>query len=140
MRLQGNAPQGVPALSYIGTPSGSMVGSASRPVGNLIAVPGVSPTSLNPFISIIPSTLVLAGDHAGCVLSIPNSGIVTLYGGDFPISASATLFAAGPDGMTVDDTSVTVLGGDAFLNVAQGGMAWVYRATSTDWIVAGGTS
>ncbi|AHG23789.1 tail protein [Mycobacterium phage EagleEye] len=40
MRLKGIPPEGVPAVSYVGKPQGTIVGSADRPVGKIISVPG----------------------------------------------------------------------------------------------------
>ncbi|AEL17655.1 tail protein [Mycobacterium phage Theia] len=40
MRLKGYPTDGRPALSYLGSPTGSIVGSAERPVGHIISVPG----------------------------------------------------------------------------------------------------
>ena len=40
MKLRGIPPNEIPALSYVGQPEGSLVGTAQRPVGNIIAVPG----------------------------------------------------------------------------------------------------
>jgi len=40
MRLRGAPPDGQPALSYINKPTGSLVGSAQRPVGHLLPLPG----------------------------------------------------------------------------------------------------
>lgn len=40
MRLKGKSPNGLPALSYVSTPEGSLVGSTKRPTGTIIAVPG----------------------------------------------------------------------------------------------------
>lgn len=40
MRLKGSPPDGVPALSFVGSPTGSIIGSASLPIGKIISVPG----------------------------------------------------------------------------------------------------
>ncbi|QJD50107.1 minor tail protein [Mycobacterium phage Danforth] len=40
MRLRGIPPEGVPALSYVGQPTGSVIGSTERPIGKIISVPG----------------------------------------------------------------------------------------------------
>lgn len=40
MRLRGFPPEGIPALSYVSTPQGAIVGSARRQVGKIISVPG----------------------------------------------------------------------------------------------------
>ncbi|QFG10378.1 tail protein [Mycobacterium phage Anthony] len=40
MRLKGTPPGGVPALSYLGSPRGSIIGSVKRPMGRVIAVQG----------------------------------------------------------------------------------------------------
>lgn len=40
MLLKGYPPDGRPALSYLGKPTGSLVGTADRPVGHLIPLPG----------------------------------------------------------------------------------------------------
>lgn len=40
MRLKGYPTDGAPALSYVGTPTGSMIGTADRPVGKVISLPG----------------------------------------------------------------------------------------------------
>lgn len=40
MRLQGSSPNGVPAVSYIGTPEGSLVGTSKRPEGTILSLPG----------------------------------------------------------------------------------------------------
>ncbi|QDK03089.1 minor tail protein [Mycobacterium phage SydNat] len=42
MRLKGYPTDGRPALSYLGSPTGSIIGSTERPVGHLISVPGQS--------------------------------------------------------------------------------------------------
>lgn len=45
MRLKGYAPDGAPALSYVDSPNGTIVGSVKLPVGHLISIPGqVGPT------------------------------------------------------------------------------------------------
>lgn len=41
MRLLGIPPDGLPAISYVGSPTGSIVGSAERPIGKIISVPGL---------------------------------------------------------------------------------------------------
>lgn len=87
------------------------------------------------------ASIVLKQEHVGKLLAIPSGGTVTLSASTLPVGASVFLFAAGADGLTVDPTGVTVLGdSDVYLNVAQGGPAWVYRATEDAWIVSGGTS
>lgn len=40
MRLKGKPPGGAPSLSYVGTPDGSLVGSAQRPTGMILSLPG----------------------------------------------------------------------------------------------------
>ena len=40
MRLRGTPPGGVPSVSYVGSPTGTIVGSAQLPIGKLIQVPG----------------------------------------------------------------------------------------------------
>lgn len=40
MRLRGYPPDGTPALSYVGSPTGSIIGSAVMPVGKIISFPG----------------------------------------------------------------------------------------------------
>jgi hypothetical protein len=40
VRLKGSSPDGNPALSYVGSPTGTYVGDAKLPVGTLIAIPG----------------------------------------------------------------------------------------------------
>ncbi|AOZ61248.1 hypothetical protein SEA_DARTHPHADER_7 [Mycobacterium phage DarthPhader] len=42
MKLRGIPPEGVPALSFVGKPQGSIVGDVKRPLGKLIAIPGVA--------------------------------------------------------------------------------------------------
>ncbi len=95
---------------------------------------------LSTAVTIVNSSVTLLSSHVGCVLRIPSGGTVVLAGGTVPIGGSVTLFAEGADGLTIDATSVTVLGGNVYLNVAQGVLAWVYRASANEWIVAGGTS
>ena len=41
MRLQGYSPAGSPVVSYLNSPSGSIIGSAQRPVGRVISLPGL---------------------------------------------------------------------------------------------------
>ena len=40
MRLKGSAPGGLPALSYVGSPTGSIVGSTQLPMSNILSVRG----------------------------------------------------------------------------------------------------
>jgi len=48
MRLKGKPPGGVPAVSYVGSPEGSLVGTTQRPAGKILAVPGqVGPPGSN---------------------------------------------------------------------------------------------
>lgn len=41
MRLKGYPTDGAPALSYVGSPSGSLIGTADKPVGKIISLPGL---------------------------------------------------------------------------------------------------
>lgn len=42
MRLRGFPPDGVPAVSYVGSPTGSLIGTADLPVGHIISIPGAA--------------------------------------------------------------------------------------------------
>lgn len=42
MQLRGYPPDGVPAISYVGSPTGSIIGSPALPVGNILSVPGLT--------------------------------------------------------------------------------------------------
>lgn len=42
MRLRGFPPDGVPAVSYVGSPTGSLIGTADLPVGHIVSIPGAA--------------------------------------------------------------------------------------------------
>lgn len=81
MRLQGYSPAGSPVVSYLNSPSGSIIGSAQRPVGRIISLPGLPGNPTGAFVSVTDFGAVADGtdSRAAIQAALDAAGGVPVY-------------------------------------------------------------